>query len=91
MAYVPGLDLNTQISNEATNVAIGAAAAIGVATLATIGLIPKEFRTVKKPADIFSVIAGIAFNTVVDMVTAEQGTASTEPLNQNSASDVVDF
>lgn len=84
MAYVPGLDLNTQISSEATNAAIGAAAAIGVATLATIGFIPKEFRSVKKPADIFSVIAGMAFNAVIDMVTDEQPTTSTE-------ADVVDF
>lgn len=91
MAYVPGLDLNTQISSEATNAAIGAAAAIGVATLATIGFIPKEFRVVKKPADVFSVIAGMAFNAVVNMVTDEQGTTSTEPSKPNSASSVVDF
>lgn len=91
MTYVPGLDLNTQISSEATNAAIGAAAAIGVATLATIGFIPKEFRSVKKPADIFSVIAGMAFNAVIDMVTDEQSTTSTEPPKSNSTADVVDF
>lgn len=97
MAYIPGLDLNTQIQNEASKAALEAGVTLAVSGLAALGFLPKAFAGAKTPTDIALAGASILFKPLVDELErakwAEEQRArgTTESQPKASGDDVVGF
>ncbi|MCM1214128.1 MAG: hypothetical protein NC548_06360 [Lachnospiraceae bacterium] len=85
MAFIPGLDLNTQLEMRASKAALGAFAAGAVGFAGLLGLIPKEFAEVKKPDDIIKVGSGLLLEKLVQMAVQESTPQQNTVASQTTA------